>query len=304
MIAENTQAHIKLHIAVLLFGYTAIFGELISLDAGALVWYRMLIASIGFLFIPKLYRSLKQLPKKVILQISATGLLVMLHWVTFFAAIKLSNVSITLCFIATQSFFTSLIEPLLFKRRPDPKEIGLALLILPGIYMVFTFTDGYFWGIFSALVSASLAALFSSINKKFVTKAPSICVSFLELSTGWFGLTLLLPLYFWLVPNASLHITDASDVYNLLLLALLCTTIAYRLAVDALKHVSAFTSALAINLEPIYGIILAALYFDEHKELDSGFYWGASLIVLAVFINGWLKWRLRKKQNLEVLNNT
>ena len=297
----HTLSYLKLHIAILFFGYTAIFGELISLEAGIIVWYRMLFASLGFLVIPKLYRSLKLLSKQQKFQIAATGIIVMMHWVTFFGAIKASNVSITLCFIATTSLFTAFIEPILFKRKPSLVEIGLGMMIIPGIFLVFQFTSGYTLGIALALISACLAATFGSINKKFIEKEiPAISISFLELGTGWLGLTLLLPLYFFIEPNATLAITNWNDAENLLLLGILCTTIAYRLSVDALKHVSAFTAALSINLEPIYGILLAAYYFEEHKELDQGFYWGASLIIFAVFLNSFIQWKLKRAKKFVV----
>lgn len=296
MLKQPLLSHIKLHIAVVLFGFTAIHGRLISLDAGIIVWYRMLLASLGFLFIPSLYQALRKTNRKTRIHISLTGLIVMFHWVTFFGAIKASNVSITLCFISTQSFFTAIIEPLFFKRKPDPREIGLSLLIIPGIYLVYQFSEGYVVGILLAICSAILAAIFASLNKKFASSTPGTVISFLELSTGWLGLTLLLPLYLWWQPESTLVINHWPDFRNLLILAILCTTVAYRLSVDALKHVSAFTSAMAINLEPIYGIILAALYFNEHENLDQGFYAGAILIVLAIFLNSILKYLIRRKK--------
>lgn len=296
MLKQPLLSHLKLHIAVVLFGFTAIYGRLISLDAGIIVWYRMLLASLGFLFIPSLYKALRTISRRNLIQISLTGVIVMLHWVTFFGAIKASNVSITLCFLSTQSFFTAIIEPALFKRRPDPREIGLSFLIIPGIYLVYQFSEGYSLGIILAICSAILAAIFASLNKKFASHTPSTVISFLELSTGWLGLTLLLPVYLWFQPNSTLVIDNWPDFGNLLILAIICTTVAYRLSVDALKHVSAFTSAMAINLEPIYGIILAALYFNEHENLDDGFYGGAVLIITAIFLNAFLKYLIRRKK--------
>lgn len=291
-------AYLKLHIAIFLFGFTAILGRLISLDEGPLVWYRMLFTTISLLFFKRLYSSLKRLPKKLLFKICANGIVVMLHWITFYGAIKYSNVSVALCFLATASLFTAFLEPLILNKKLNITEVGLGLLILPGIYMVYMFSGFYLTGIILAIISAFLAAAFGIINKRFIETTDSLTITFLELGSGWLGLTILLPLYFYIKPESSLHLDFGYNLFYLLILSLLCTTLAFNFAVDALKQVSAFTSALSINLEPIYGILMAIIIFNEDEELSPYFYFGAFLILAAIFINAILQRRLRKKTTI------
>ncbi|MBI1185603.1 EamA family transporter [bacterium] len=282
-------ALIKLHSAVVIFGFTAILGKLITLDEGPLVWYRMLIASLGLLFLPRFWRAIRQVKPRDAVKVALTGGVVALHWVTFFGSIKYSNVSFALCMMSTASLFTSVLEPLILRRPISVKEILLGLMIIPGIYIVFQFSQFYLEGMVLGLSSAFLAALFGSINKTFVVKMRPVAVTFIELSSGFIILSAFLPLYFYMKPDAGLAITNPMDLLWLLLLGIVCTTLAFILAVDVLKELSAFTSALAVNLEPIYGIILAAIIFNEHEEMNRNFYLGAGLIVSAIVLNGILK---------------
>lgn len=296
MEAAERSSYIKLHTAVLLFGFTAILGRLIEITEGPLVWYRMGITALSLLLFPRLWKALKDLNRKTAFKIMGTGGIVMLHWVTFYGAIKFSNVSVALCMMATASFFTAFLEPLIFRRKPIFLEIALGLMILPGIYLVFQFSGTYLTGMIMGLISAFLAALFGTINKTFVVKTKPIVITFLELGMGFLFLSLLLPFYFEIRPDSSLLIENNMDWLWILILSLLCTTLAFNFAVDALKHLSAFTSALAINLEPIYGILLAIPIFGEQNELNVNFYIGAGLVIGAIFINGIVKARLRRKK--------
>lgn len=276
----------KLHLAVVIFGFTAIFGKLITLDEGPLVWYRMLIASIGLLFLPRLWKGLREINKRDAIKVALTGGIVALHWVTFFGSIKLSNVSVALCMMATSSLFTSILEPLILKKDFSLKEVLLGLMVLPGIFIIFQISYGYVLGMAVGVLSAFLAALFGSINKTFADKVRPVTVSFLELSTGFLILSLLMPLYLYWKPEATLAITQMSDFWWLLVLGIVCTSFAFLLILDVLKEVSAFTTALAINLEPIYGIVLAIFILNENKDLSINFYLGATLIIGAVLLNG------------------
>ncbi|MGB0431081.1 MAG: DMT family transporter [Bacteroidia bacterium] len=279
-------ALLKLHLTVLIFGFTAILGRLISLDEGPLVWYRMMIASAGMLFLPRFWKAIKTVKIRDGIKVALTGIVVAIHWVTFFGAIKFSNVSFALCMMATASFFTSILEPLILKKPFSLKEVLLGLMVLPGIFLVFQFSTFYFTGMVLGLVSAFLAALFGTLNKTFVSKMKPVAVSFIELFTGFIVLTLLMPIYLHFRPDATLEITNNLDIVWLLILGIICTTMAFIFAIDVLKQLSAFTSALAINLEPIYGIILAIFIFQENEELGGNFYIGAGLIISAVLING------------------
>lgn len=279
----------KLHLAVIIFGFTAVFGKLITLDEGPLVWYRMLIASIGLLFLPRLWKGLREIKRKDAIKVSLTGGIVALHWVTFFGGIKLSNVSVALCMMATSSLFTSILEPIILKKKFSIKEVLLGLMVLPGIFIIFQISYEYILGMAVGVLSAFLAALFGSINKTFADKVRPVTVSFLELSTGFVFLSLLMPLYMYWKPDATLIITEQSDLMWLIVLGIVCTSFAFLLIVDVLKDLSAFTTALAINLEPIYGILLAIVILKENKILSINFYIGATLIVAAVLLNGLLK---------------
>jgi drug/metabolite transporter (DMT)-like permease len=194
--------------------------------------------------------------------------------------------------MATTSFFTSLLEPLILRERIKWYEIGLGLLIIPGMILIVNYTDfSMLAGIIVGLLSALLAATFSIFNKLLINKADPLSITFLELGSGWFFITLLLPFLFIYDPQP--FWPSPSDWGYLAILAFACTTLAYVLALKALKHISAFASNLTINLEPVYGIILAWLLLQENEELSPGFYWGGLVILMAVFsypfIRRWTK---------------
>lgn len=277
------RAYLELHIAVLLFGITAILGDLISLPATVLVWWRVLITSISLFFLIRLGRGLKDIPRALVLQYMGIGVLVALHWITFFGSVKFSNASICLVCLATTSLFTSFLEPLILKQPFKFYELILGLLIIPGMALVVNSTEwAMLTGILMGLASAFLAALFSILNKKLVDKAEPMRITFLELGSAWLFISLLFPFYFFRFPETTFWPQGMDWIY-LLVLALLCTTLAYVLTLRALKYISAFASNLTINLEPVYGIILAWLVLQENKELSPGFYLGCGMILLAVF---------------------
>ena len=285
------RAYLELHIAVLLFGITAILGDLILLPAVVLVWWRVLITCISLFFLIRMGAGLRGLPKKLVLQYMGIGVLVALHWITFFGSVKFSNASICLVCMATTSLFTSFLEPFLLKQKFKWYELLLGLLIIPGMALVVNSTEwSMLTGIIMGLTSAFLAAMFSILNKKLVTKAEPMSITFLELGSAWLFISLFFPFYFFKFPEAVFWPQGMDWVY-LLILALLCTTLAYVLTLRALKYISAFASNLTINLEPVYGIILAWLILQENKELSSGFYLGCGMILLAVFSYPFIKKR-------------
>lgn len=279
------RAYLELHIAVFLFGFTAILGDLIQLSALLIVWWRVLLTSISLAFIIRVGRLFRTLPRKKVLMFMGIGVIVAVHWVTFYGAIKLSNASIGVVAMATTSFFTSLIEPMIMRQRVKWYELLLGLLIIPGIALIVNSTDlSMIRGLLVGLLSAFLAALFATLNKKFITHSDERSITFLEMGSAWLFLSIVIPIYslsygmpmdFW--PPSLI------DWGYLLILALLCTTLAYVLALRSLQHLSAFASNLSINLEPVYGIVLAWILLNENEELNSGFYLGSAIIVLAVF---------------------
>lgn len=293
MLNETRKAYLQMHVSVILWGFTAIIGKLITLTALPLVWYRMIITALSFLILPVFWRHIRKVDRKSFWQIAGIGCLVSLHWVTFYGSVKYANVSITLSCLATASFFTSLIEPMVFRQKIQKLELLLGLMIIPGVYMIFRFTDiSYAAGIIMGIISAILAALFSTLNKKMVAKNDPNSITFIEMGSGWLLLTLLMPFYFSAFPEAAFF-PEVADWFWLLVLAFVCTTFAYVLSIKALKTLSAFAAGLTVNLEPIYGILLAFLIFREDKDLNSGFYIGAAIIVTAVFLHPLIKKRMK-----------
>ena len=283
------RAYVELHIAVLLFGFTAILGDLIQLSAPVLVWWRVLITSISLLFLIRFGKKLREIPRRLILQYMGIGWLVALHWIFFFGAIKYSNASICLVCLATTSFFTSFLEPFLLKQPVKGYEILLGLAIVPGMALIVNSTElEMMTGIWMGLLSALLASIFAILNKKLIDKADPMTITFLELGSGWLLISLLLPFYFYFYPLEVFY-PSALDLGYLLLLALLCTTFAYVLSLRALKYISAFAANLTVNLEPVYGIVLAWLILNENEELSNSFYWGCLLIISVVFSYPFLK---------------
>ena len=277
------KAYRDLHIAVFLFGFTAILGDLIDLKALPLVWWRVLLTSGSLLFLIKGH-LIRKIPTKVILQYMGIGVIVALHWLTFYGAIKMANASIALVCLATTSFFTALLEPLLLGKKVRGYELALGLLIIPGMALIVQNTDlSMLAGIGVGLSSALFAALFSILNKKMIAQADEMSITFIEIGSAWLFLSLVLP-FVLLGESGSMQFWPSlKDWAYLLVLALLCTTWAYILALKALHHLSAFASNLTINLEPVYGVILAYFLLNDSSELSLGFYIGGLLIVISVF---------------------
>jgi drug/metabolite transporter (DMT)-like permease len=278
------KAYLELHVAVFLFGITAILGDLIQLSALLIVWWRVLITSISLVFMIRVVHLFKTLPVKAILQFMGIGILVAIHWLAFYGAIKLSNASITLVCMATTSFFTAFLEPLIMRHRVRWYEIALGLLIIPGMALIVDSTDSSMnLGIVVGLIAAFMAALFATFNKRLIGQSDELSITFLELGSACLFLTLVLPFYILQSEEPVQVLPSKMDWVYLMILALLCTTLAYVLALRALRYISAFAANLTVNLEPVYGIILAWILLNENEELSPRFYWGVVIILLAVF---------------------
>lgn len=294
-----TRAYIELHIAVFLFGFTAILGDLISLSAVNLVWWRVLLTSVSLLFLINAARLFRTLPRRRLWQFLGIGVLVALHWLAFFGSIKLANASIALVAVSTTSFFTSLIEPLLMRQRIKWYEIGLGVLIVPGMILVVNGAEtAVLQGLLAGFAAAFLASLFTTLNKKLLGQYNAMEVTFLELGSAWAFLSLVLPVHFFVNDlNFNTLIPDKTDWIYLIVLALLCTTLGYVLALRSLRELTAFAGNLTVNLEPVYGIIMAWLILNENEELTGNFYWGVAIILLAVFSYPILR-RLERKGDI------
>lgn len=291
------RSYIFLHVAVLLFGVTAILGKLISIEAIPLVWHRLWISSVGLILVPGVLKGLRKISTGDKARFTWIGVVVAAHWVTFYHSIKLGDsASITLACLATTTLFTSILEPLITKSAYNPAESALGILALIGIYLLTQVGAIYYSAIVVGLISALLAALFSTLNKKYISEHNSLSVSWIELTAGWLVVSAVLPVFYSDRLSQVMN-PVAEDWLWLILLGLVCTSLAFALALEALKHLSAFISNLSINLEPVYGIVLAALVFQENKELDYHFYLGTALILTAVAIHPFITRYQKKKRN-------
>ncbi|HBI00641.1 MAG TPA: DMT family transporter [Flavobacterium sp.] len=292
---DNVKSYLHLHLIVFIWGFTAILGELISLDALPLVWFRMLMA-VGFIVLFMLYKKTDlTIPRKTIMVFLFLGLVIALHWLTFFKAIKVSNVSVTLACLSTGAFFTSFLEPILYKRKVIWYEVFFGLLVVAGLYIIFNFEGDYYLGIILALTSAFLSALFSVINGKYAKMYDSTVISFYELSGGvlCFSVYLLFTNGF----SKEFFILQPSDWIYLIILSSICTAYAFIASVKVMKFISPYTVMLTINLEPIYGIILALLIFKDKEKMSPEFYLGAIIILITVVLNGIIKYRLKNRRD-------
>jgi len=288
--APDRRALLQIHFCVLLWGFTAIFGKLISLPAFDLVWWRMLIVVVVLLAWPPLWRELRAVGPRTLAMFSAIGVVVALHWLTFYGAIKLSNASVAASCMAVGPLFLAVIEPWIVRRPFDPRELVVGLIAVPGVALVVGGTPkGMQLGLAVGILSALLAAVFGALNKRNVERAGPLLVTGVELAAGTVFLTL--AALVWQGPaQAPWHaMPDARDTWLLVSLSLGCTLLPFALALRALRYLSAFTSQLAVSLEPVYAILLAIILLGEQRELTPAFYAGVTLILVAVFAHTWLK---------------
>lgn len=285
----TTKAQVQIHFCVLLWGFTAILGKLISLPALPLVWSRMLIVVVALALLPKVWRGLRAMPARLLWSYAGIGVLVALHWLTFYGAIKLANASVAATCIALATVFTALIEPTLAKRPFSKRELALGVAVLPGVALVVGGVPHEMRaGIAVGALSALLVALFSSLNKRLVEHGDPLTVTALELGAGTLALTALapvMPLLFPAFAGELLVLPGARDAVLLVILSLVCTLLPFALSLVALRHMTAFAAQLAINLEPVYAIVLAIALLGEQRELTGLFYVGVAIILSAVFVH-------------------
>lgn len=274
---------LQLHAAVFLWGFTGILGKLITLSEGWLVWYRMILTTLILLAILQFKKSLRLPPNKTLLQLVGTGAIIALHWVCFFGSIKYANVSVALVCLSSAGLFTALLEPVMRKTNFRPVELAIGTLGVLGIYLIFHFDVQYRTGIMLGIISTLLSTIFSIINKQLVATVKADTMMLYELGGGALFLTLCLP-FFEMVAQPSFQIPTGMDWFWLIILSGICTVFAMYLSLQALRHVSAFTQNIALNLEPVYTILIAFLLFDEANLLGWSFYVGFSLIVLSVVL--------------------
>ncbi len=288
-LSPTAKAQLQIHSCVVLWGFTAILGKLITLDSLPLVWWRMLLVVAALALVPRAWRGLRAMPPRLMLAYAGIGVLVALHWLTFYASIKLANASVGATCIALGTPFTALMEPWLARRRFSMRELLLGIAVLPGVALVAGgLPDEMRLGLVVGTVSAVFVALFGSLNKRMVEHGDALTVTGLELGAGTIALTALAPLLALVHPSLGgdpFALPSPHDGALLLALALACTLLPFSLSLVALRHMSAFSAQLATNLEPVYAIVLAALLLGEQKELTPMFYLGAAIIIGVVFVH-------------------
>lgn len=313
---KRSNAYLFLHLSVFLFGFTAILGKLITLNHFGLVWNRMWIALPLFFIIPGFISKLRKFTLEKMGLFIAIGIIVALHWITFYGSIKIGNsASLTLASLGLAAWFTSVIEPWVLKTKINKINVSFGLLSVLGIGLIAFSQDkldpnatqsqfllAIIWGVISAL----LATIFSVLNAKYAKKESPLLITFFEMAGGFLFLSLL---YFIIKDQPILAnfiqvkkldmVIPKADYTWIILLGTVCTTGAFALNVTAMKEVSAFTANIAINLEPIYGIILALLFLEEGKSFNYLFYIGTTIILTTVFIQSYYSYKQKKKHGYQ-----
>ncbi len=287
MPSDKLKSYFHLHFIVFIWGFTAVLGKLISLDALPLVWYRMIIA-VTIIF---LYVKIRKIPllhsKRLLIGFLFSGLVIAMHWLTFFHAIKVSNISVTLACLSTGALFASILEPVFYGKKIVLYEVFFGLLVVLGLGIIFKVEGNYIEGILLALTSAFLSALFSVINGKFAKYNDAAVITFYELlgGVGFLSIYLLFSGSF----THDFFQISLNDLIWLLVLGSFCTAYAFLASVKVMKYLTPYTVMLTINMEPIYGIILGILVFSESEKMSTEFYIGASIILITVILNGVIK---------------
>jgi len=290
---NNLKHFIHLHFLVFIAGFTAVLGELITNSSVSIVWHRMLIASILTIFFILLKKKNLKINLKQLIKYSFLGLIIALHWITFFEGIEQSNISVTLAMFSTAAFFTSFLEPLFFKRKIIFYEIILGLLVVIGVFLIFNAEFNYINGIILGILSAFFASLFSVLNGIMIQNESAIKISFYEFVSGVIFITI----YLILTDNIiSLNIENyiSLNYLYIFILGSVCTAYAFMASVYLLKFITPYSVVLTYNLEPIYGILLALLFFGDNEKMSFQFYIGLFLILSSVLINMYVKKTLNK----------
>ncbi|PQJ78123.1 DMT family transporter [Polaribacter porphyrae] len=288
--------YLLLHFIVFIWGFTAILGALITIEAAPLVFFRMGIAVIFIILYLLITKKTFYVNRKGLLKFLFSGIIIAIHWIFFFKAIKVSNVSVALVTMSTGAFFTSLIEPIFFRRRIKTLEIFLGLLVILGLYIIFNFETQYKLGIFYALISSFLGSLFAVLNGLFIKRYDANTISLYQLFFG----TLFVAVFLFFDGKFSVDFFNLpkTDWIYLIILSSICTAYAFIASVKVMKYLSPYTVMLTINLEPIYAIILALFIFGEKEKMNPEFYLGACIVLGVVLLNGIIKNKTTLKNKL------
>lgn len=276
-----------LHFIVFLWGWTAILGKLITISSTGIVWYRIIIGVTAIYAYIRLLKLPMKIPSGTVLKFFGVGIIIAMHWVFFYESIKVSTASVPLTCLASGTLFASILEPLFFRRKIIPLEIILGIVVISGIYMIFQFESKYVLGIIYGIVAAFLCSLFTVINGILVRDNDSRVMTFYELFGGLAGMTIYMCFTGEMGPD--LFILSGWNWFFLMLLGLICTAFTFAAGVEVMREINPFTVVLTLNLEPVYGIILAVLLFGKEEQMTTGFYIGSLVVLATVFANGILK---------------
>lgn len=288
--------YFHLHFLVLIWGFTAVLGLLVDLPAPTLVVYRTLLAALG-LWVVLRFRSGESIwgiPTADRWRLLATGGLIALHWIAFFGAARIANASVCLAGMATGSLWTSLLEPIAFRRRVQSLEVALGVVVIAGLYLIFRFEFDRAAGLLLAVFSAMLSAVFTIINSRYAPRYGALTITFYEMVGAFGGSLLFLAVYLTLQTQPMPLVPAAGDWLWIGILAFVCTVYAYSASVQLMRKFSAFAVNLTVNLEPVYGIVLAWLVFGDRERMTPGFYAGTLVILVAVLAYPFLNHRLEK----------
>jgi drug/metabolite transporter (DMT)-like permease len=296
-VTTHRRALLQIHLCVVLWGFTAILGKLISLRTLPLVWWRMLLVVVALLLIPRVWRGLRALPGRLWAAYAGVGAVVSLHWLTFYGAVKLANASVAATCIALGPVFIAFFEPFLNRRRFSLGEVLLGIAVVPGVGLILGgLSTSMRVGVAVGALSAVLVAVFAILNKRLVALADPLVVTCVELGAG----VVLVTLLGVLVPQEEpwLVLPGARDLALLATLSIGCTLVPFALALWALRHLSAFGAQLVVNLEPVYAVLLAMPLLGEQRELGASFYLGLGIVLAAVFAHPWLERAAARKPSL------
>ena len=277
----------SLHLMVVILGFTGILGKLISLDATYLVWYRMVFACLSLAIFLLFKKQLFSVSKKDFFGLLAVGTLVAIHWLCFFESIKVSTVSVAVVCLSTSSLFSALIEPIFFKRKLLAYEVIMGVIVVLALAFVMGTDTQYLWGYIYGIASAFLGTLFTLFNAKYIKTVGAAQITMIEMLSG----VLLISCLFLFQQDFTVFTSSISitDFYYLIILAVLCTAMIFVWMTEIMRHITPYSLIMAINLEPIYSIVLALLIFGDKELMSSSFYIGSTIIIGVVFLEGYLK---------------
>lgn len=291
---DNLKSYLNLHLIVFIWGFTAVLGALITIQADALVWYRMLFAAFFLLLFILFQRKSFRIPVKEFAKLIFVGLLIAVHWIFFFEAIHVSNVSITLAVFSLGAFITSILEPIFYGRKVLWYEVFFGLIIITALGIILQVEINYFKGMLYALIAIIIGVLFTLMNGKLIEKHEPSVITFYEFLSGVFFISI----YFFATHkfNANFFFLSTSDWVYLLILSSICTAYAFTASVKVMRILSPYTVMLTTSLEPVYGIVLAFFILGQKEKMSIEFYIGAFLIVITVILNGIFKQYLSNKK--------